>query len=150
VRLRKIMGDPAWARDEALATHAGRRTAHDRLDDELGTWFATRDAATTADELSEAGVPAGYVIDAREVVRNPQLEHRGYAEIEDHPVTGPNLIPMVPFRFRSRAGTGWLRTPSPTLGQHNDEILGGELGLTADELAALRDAQLIGERPRGT
>jgi crotonobetainyl-CoA:carnitine CoA-transferase CaiB-like acyl-CoA transferase len=148
-RLRKLMGDPEWARDEALSTHAGRRDAHDRLDDELGTWFATRDAATTADELSEAGVPAGYVIDAREVVRNPQLEHRGYAEIEDHPVTGPKLIPMIPFRFRSRAGTGWLRTPSPTLGQHNDEILGGELGLTGDELAALVDSGQIGHRPTG-
>jgi len=148
-RLRKVMGDPEWARDEALATHTGRRNALDRLDDELGTWFAARDAATTADELSEAGVPAGYVIDAREVIRNPQLEHRGYAELEDHPVTGPKLIPMIPFRFRSRGDAGWLRMPSPTLGQHNDEVLGGELGLSADALSALRDSGQIGDRPAG-
>jgi crotonobetainyl-CoA:carnitine CoA-transferase CaiB-like acyl-CoA transferase len=148
-RLRKVMGDPEWARDEALATAEGRRAAHDAIDEELSKWFATRDAATTADELCESGVPAGYVIDAREVVRNPQLEHRGYAETEDHPVTGPNLIPMIPFRFRSRTGQGWLRRPSPTLGQHNEEILGGELGLSPDELAALRERGQIGDRPAG-
>ncbi len=148
--LRKVMGDPEWARDDSLATADGRRAAHDRIDEELGRWLATCDAASTADELSEAGVPAGYVIDAREVVKNPQLRHRGWAEVEEHPVTGAHPIPMVPFRFRSRGDAGWLRRPSPTLGQHNDEILGGELGLDDRELAALRDSGLIGDRPRGT
>jgi crotonobetainyl-CoA:carnitine CoA-transferase CaiB-like acyl-CoA transferase len=148
-RLRKVLGDPAWARDHALATLDGRRAAHDRIDEELAAWCATRDAAATADELSEAGIPAGYVIDARDVVKNPQLRHRGYAEVEEHPVTGAHPIPMVPFRFRTRRDTGWLRRPSPTLGQHNDEILGGELGLTDAELAGLRDAGQIGERPVG-
>jgi crotonobetainyl-CoA:carnitine CoA-transferase CaiB-like acyl-CoA transferase len=148
-RFRKQLGDPEWARDDAFATATGRHAAHDRLDEELSKWFATRDASSTADELSEAGIPAGYVIDAREVVKNPQLRHRGYAEVEEHPVTGAHPIPMIPFRFRTRADTGWLRRPSPTLGQHNDEILGGELGLDDDELAALRADGRIGDRPAG-
>jgi crotonobetainyl-CoA:carnitine CoA-transferase CaiB-like acyl-CoA transferase len=148
-RLRKVLGDPEWARDETFATADGRHAAHDRLDHELTRWLADRDAASTADELSEAGVPAGYVIDARDVVKNPQLRHRGYAEVEEHPVTGAHPIPMVPFRFRNRADTGWLRRPSPTLGQHNDEIFGGELGLSDADLAALRDAGQIGDRPQG-
>jgi crotonobetainyl-CoA:carnitine CoA-transferase CaiB-like acyl-CoA transferase len=38
-------------------------------------------------------------------------------------------------------------SPPPTLGQHNDEILGGELGLSADELRELRERKIIGERP---
>ncbi len=149
-RLRALMGNPDWAHDDSLGTVAGRRAAHDRLDDGLARWLADRDAAATADELSEAGIPAGYVIDARDVVKNPQLRHRGYTEVEEHPVTGAHPIPMVPFRFRTRADTGWLRRPSPTLGQHNDEILGGELGLTDAELGALRASGQIGERPLGT
>jgi crotonobetainyl-CoA:carnitine CoA-transferase CaiB-like acyl-CoA transferase len=57
---------------------------------------------------------------------------------------------MVPFRFASRKGRAWMHCPSPTLGEHNDEILGGELGLSEADLSALRDAALIGERPAGT
>jgi crotonobetainyl-CoA:carnitine CoA-transferase CaiB-like acyl-CoA transferase len=75
--------------------------------------------------------------------------HRGLFETEDHPVTGAHPIPTLPFRFRDR-DRGWLHRPTPTLGQHNDEVLGGLLGLSADELRALREAAVIGERPRAS
>jgi crotonobetainyl-CoA:carnitine CoA-transferase CaiB-like acyl-CoA transferase len=55
---------------------------------------------------------------------------------------------MVPFVFRNRAG-GWMRRPSPMLGEHNDEVLGELLGLSSDDLASLRERGLIGDRPRG-
>jgi len=148
-RLRQHLGDPKWARDPALASAAGRREAHDLIDEELGAWCATQDAGKTADLLSEAGIPAGYVVDSRDIFHNPQLVHRGYFAPQDHPVTGHHSIPTVPFRFASRAGAPWLRRPAPTLGQHNREILGGELGLTDAELAELEAAGHIGRRPVG-
>jgi crotonobetainyl-CoA:carnitine CoA-transferase CaiB-like acyl-CoA transferase len=149
-RLREFLGDPEWARDPALASAAGRHGAHDLIDDELAAWCATQVAGKTADLLSEAGIPAGYVVDGRDIFHNPQLAHRGYFAPQDHPVTGRHSIPTVPFRFASRAGASWLRRPAPTLGQHNHEILGGELGLTDAELAALEAAGHIGRRPVGT
>ncbi len=88
------------------------------------------------------------MVDARDVAHNPQLDHRGFFEVEDHPVTGSHPIPVLPFRFRATSPR-WLRRPAPTLGQHNEEVLGGLLGLTDGELAALRDAAVIGDRPRG-
>jgi crotonobetainyl-CoA:carnitine CoA-transferase CaiB-like acyl-CoA transferase len=148
--LREHLGDPEWARDPLLATLDGRRAAHDLLDERLGAWCATRDARATADALSEAGVPAGYVVDGRDIARNPQLLHRGYFGREHHPVTGTHPIPTVPFRFESRRGRDWLTRPAPTLGEHNREVLGGELGLGDAELAALEAAGLIGTRPTGT
>ena len=71
---------------------------------------------------------------------------RGLFEVERHPVTGDHEIPTMPFRFS--ASPAWLRRPSPSLGEHNREVL-GELGLVADELAALEASGVIGDRPVG-
>ncbi|MEX2254842.1 MAG: CoA transferase [Acidimicrobiia bacterium] len=148
-RLREHLGDPEWSRDPALATADGRRAAHDELDKRLTEWCATQDARATADALSEHGVPAGYVVDGRDIAQNPQLLHRGYFDTEDHPVTGRHPVPTVPFRFASRGDEGWIHRPSPTLGEHNREVLGAELGLTDAELDELEAAGLIGTRPVG-
>jgi crotonobetainyl-CoA:carnitine CoA-transferase CaiB-like acyl-CoA transferase len=148
-RLRAELGDPAWAGDPALATDAGRRAAHDTLDEQLRAWCATRDARATAEQLAAAGIPAGYVDDAREVAHNPQLLHHGLFEVEDHPVTGAHPLPVLPFQFRTRPEP-WLRSAAPLLGQHNDEVLGGLLGLGEAELAELRAGGIIGDRPKGT
>jgi LCP family protein required for cell wall assembly len=71
-----------------------------------------------------------------------QLRHRGLLEPEDHPVTGRAEMPGLPLRL-SRVER-WLRRPSPTIGQHNDEIL-DELGVGPDERDRLRAVGIIGE-----
>lgn len=141
------LGSPPWAADPVLRTAAGRRAGHDLLDEQLGAWTSGRTAEEAVATLSAGGVPAEVVIAARDVVHNPQLLDRGLFETEDHPVTGPHAIPTLPFRFAHVAG--WLRAPSPTLGQHNDEVLGA-LGLDADARDALRSRDVIGERLVGT
>jgi len=148
VALCEVLGDEDWARDPAFETAEGRRAAHDELDARITEWCRDRKAAELAETLAARGVPAGYVVDARDINSNPQLEHRGFFEVEDHPVSGKRRIPMVPFRFRGRR-TPWMRRPSPTLGEHNDEVLGGLLGLPPEELDALRERELIGDRPSG-
>jgi crotonobetainyl-CoA:carnitine CoA-transferase CaiB-like acyl-CoA transferase len=143
--LRSVLGDPEWARDGALASAEGRRSSHDLVDERLTAWTVDRDADEVAEQLAAAGVPAGAVIPARDVVRNPQLRHRGLFEVEDHPVTGSHEIPGLPFRF-SRIER-WATRRSPTLGEHNDEVL-GEVA-TDDEVRRLRAAGVIGERVAG-
>ncbi|MEX1009230.1 MAG: CoA transferase [Acidimicrobiia bacterium] len=146
VALRSALGDPEWARDASLTTADGRRAAHDAIDAELGAWCATRNADDAVKLLWSAGVPVGDVVRPREILNNPQLRHRKLFEMEDHPVTGQVELPMMPFRFDTV--DAWMTRPSPTLGQHNDEVL-AELGVDADARAALREAGLIGDRPAG-
>jgi crotonobetainyl-CoA:carnitine CoA-transferase CaiB-like acyl-CoA transferase len=146
--LRRVLGDPAWAAAPALATHGGRRAGHDLLDRELSAWFAGRDRDAVVEELAAAGIPAAPVLLPPDVVDNVQLRARGFFETVDHPHTGPTEYAGLPFA-RLHGVDRWCRRPAPALGEHNDDVLGGELGLTAEELGRLRDSQVIGDRPVG-
>ncbi len=144
--LRRALGDPDWARDEAFATAAGRRAQHDALDERIEAWTSQRSLAEAEETLVSAGVPAHAVVNAHFVMPNPQLEQREFFQVLKHPVTGETRYPGLPMRF-SALGPHLHRAPPPTLGQHNDEILRGELGLSDEELARLREARCIGDRP---
>jgi crotonobetainyl-CoA:carnitine CoA-transferase CaiB-like acyl-CoA transferase len=146
--LRQVIGDPAWARDEGLRTVSGRRFAHDRLDAGIGAWCATRPAAETAEMLCAAGVPAAAVVLPYETRLNPQLQARGFFEPLEHPVVGPVLHEGWPGRFSS-GPQRFHRTPAPTLGQHNREILSTLLGMNDTEITELEAAGVIGNRPVG-
>jgi len=146
--LRRVLGHPLWAADPSLATHLGRRAAHDLLDRELSAWFATRGRHDVVEELAAAGVPAAPVVLPPDVVDNVQLRARGFFETLDHPHTGPTEYAGLPFA-RLRGVDRWCRRPAPALGEHNDEVLGGELGLSAEELTRLHESQVIGDWPAG-
>jgi crotonobetainyl-CoA:carnitine CoA-transferase CaiB-like acyl-CoA transferase len=142
----RAMGNPAWTRDDSLATAAGRRARHDEIDAKLGEWLAGQERDAAAEALVAAGVPAAALQNPHFVMPNPQLEHRRFFQTLKHPVTGETRYPGFPMGFSS-LGPQLHRAPPPTLGQHNDEVLGGELGLSGEELEALRQAKVIGDRP---
>jgi crotonobetainyl-CoA:carnitine CoA-transferase CaiB-like acyl-CoA transferase len=134
-----IADDPEWRGED------GRRAAAGELDRCIADWCSEMTKEHAADLLAKAGVPAAAVIRARDIASQPQLRHRRLFEMEDHPVTGRHELPTMPFRFSDVPR--WMRCPSPTLGQHNDEVL-GEL-VSATDLADLRKAGVIGERLTG-
>jgi crotonobetainyl-CoA:carnitine CoA-transferase CaiB-like acyl-CoA transferase len=145
--LRAALGDPEWARDPGLATIEGRRAAHDALDERLAEWAREREVDDAARVLVDHGVPAAAGIDPRLTTDHPQLVARKFYEDIDHAVVGPQPLPTVPFRFASV--DRWLRAPAPLLGEHNEAILGGLLGLTRAELDELVADGIIGDRPKG-
>jgi crotonobetainyl-CoA:carnitine CoA-transferase CaiB-like acyl-CoA transferase len=146
--LRSALGEPDWAMDPGLETRAGRREAHDAIDERLREWTRKRPRAETVAELRALGIPASEVADpCRLLQTNPQLQARGYFETPEHPIVGAMPLPSQPFRYASV--DRWLRAPAPTLGQHNESVLCGILGLSPDELGALEAEGVIGTRPDG-
>ncbi len=137
-----LLGRPGWATGDGLATEPRRRAAQDRIDEGLAAWAAGQDADELAERLVAAGVPAAAVVVPRDIVHNPQLRHRRFFEVEDHPVAGRHEVPGFPVRFEHVES--WYRRHAPTLGEHNDEVL-AELGL-AEEVPRLRALGIIGER----
>jgi len=147
--LRDVMGDPEWARSAKLASAAGRRRAHDQLDEALSRWLRERDVESVLKELLQREIPAAAVVAHLHLQQNAQLAARGFFEELTHPLVGTHRFPSMPFRFASRESP-WLKSPAPTLGQHNEEILGGLLGRGREELERLRAERVIGARPLGT
>jgi crotonobetainyl-CoA:carnitine CoA-transferase CaiB-like acyl-CoA transferase len=142
--LRDLLGRPDWSDNRDLATYEGRAAAHDAIDEGIGGWARTVELYDAVAKLLEAGVPAAAVRDGRLVHENPQIVARGFFERGDHSVVGPHAVPTFPFRFASV--DRWTRTPAPTLGQHNAEILSKELGLDPSEIAQLEADGIIGEK----
>jgi len=110
----------------------------------LAGWIAERPAAEAADAVLAAGVPASVVLTVPGMLTEPQLVSRGYYQPLTHPLVGEVPYPGWPMSF-SGGVPEHHRWVAPTLGQDNDEVLGGRLGLSPDELVALRAEKVIGE-----
>ncbi|MDE0605447.1 MAG: CoA transferase [bacterium] len=125
-----------------------RRVAADAIDAGIAEWVALQTDADAVAQLNAAGIPGSVVVLPAEIGDHPQLRTRSFIDPIDHPVCGEVPCASLPFRFESSPGP-WTKTPAPTLGQHNREVLGSELGLTDEELAELENKGVIGTRPVG-
>jgi crotonobetainyl-CoA:carnitine CoA-transferase CaiB-like acyl-CoA transferase len=140
------MGDPAWHADAELATVDGRRRRHDEIDARIEEWTSQRTARDAEARLQEAGVPAGAVLDFRQLWHDPQLNARGAFQEVEHPVFGTEV----------RATSQWSRghlpqpidRPAPCFGEHNRYVLGELLGLSDGEIAGLERDGVIGDEIR--
>lgn len=140
--------DGAWV---AVSLPDDETIAHDVFDDLVAAWTRTQRPADIIESLGKQGIPAEQVITGEQMYDpefiGAQLDARGFYEEFEHPITGPHRYPGWPFRI-SPGPDHHHRSAPPTLGQHNTEIL-RDLGLSDDEVAALRDQRVIGERVRG-
>jgi crotonobetainyl-CoA:carnitine CoA-transferase CaiB-like acyl-CoA transferase len=69
-------------------------------------------------DLQEAGVPAGAVLDAGEVVNDPQLASLGFFVSLTHAEAGTHVGPRFAARLSLTPAT--MRRPAATMGEHND------------------------------
>lgn len=145
-RLADVIGADEWRQDAALARSEGRVAARERLDAGLAQWCATRSPDEVVEALWPIGVPAAPLVAPHEVVSLPQTESRGFFETVTHPVIGALRLPAFPARLSSRT-LPYHQGHAPLLGQDNQGLLGGWLGLDDTELAALEDDGVIGTRP---
>ena len=140
------MGSPAWARDGRLATAAGRKQCEDELDAKLTEYTVRQDRYDLMNRLQVRAIPAGVVQRAADRFdRDPQLKARGYYVDLPHSEIGTWPIEGFPAKLSaSPAYVGGLTgRASPKLGEDNEFVYRGILGLGADELATLREEDVI-------
>jgi crotonobetainyl-CoA:carnitine CoA-transferase CaiB-like acyl-CoA transferase len=142
----RVLEADDWRQSSDLSTHSGRLANHDALVARLSAWIRTRSRDDVIRALLAEGVPASASINNHSLMPNPQLEARHFFQTLKHPVTGETRYPAFPAIF-SHLERDLHRTPPPTLGQHNREVLQSELGIDNREFERLEEEGIIGTRP---
>ncbi len=137
LRLRRALGDPAWAREEGFATSPQRLASVDALEEHLGAWTRERSAEEVMAVLQAAGVEAGVVENNEDLTRDPQLAHRRHFRSLDHPVIGRHLVEANAIRFSATPEE--IRMPAPLLGEHTEHVFTKLLGMSEAEYRSLAD-----------
>jgi CoA:oxalate CoA-transferase len=123
------------------------RTMHDRsrhldeVNEIVTSWTSRLNKQEAAAQARQFRIPCSPVRDVSEVMHDPHMHGRGMLEWVDHPDLGKVVLPTSPIRLHDTAVAAAV--PSPHLGQYNDEVYGGWLGLNADEIEALREQGII-------
>ena len=94
--------------------------------------------------LQEAGIAAGVARLPVDLAGDPHLMQVGHWQPVVRPFMGPHLLASVAYREGGNPRPYAIERLAPTLGQHNNEVLGGLLGLSDGEIAALAAAGVIG------
>jgi succinyl-CoA:(S)-malate CoA-transferase subunit B len=140
-RMAGLLGRPELAGDGIYGTIAQRDRNRAAVDGLVAAWAKQYAQAEAVKLCDGAEVPCGIVAAVDEIFRDPHYAARGnIARVKD-PRIGDLAVPNVVPRLTETPGG--VDTLGPSLGQHNAEVYGGLLGMTAADLAALEKEGVI-------
>ena len=139
-RLLAVIGREDLTDDPRYATPAARAERETEVDAMVAAWTRHHDKHEAMRIIGGAGIPAGAVLDSKELHDDPSFAARGILQTMQHPANGAYKMPGWPVRFSGRTPP---LAPSPLLGQHNEDVLGAWLGLTDGDVAGLRQGGAI-------
>lgn len=140
-RLVQAMGQPALAEDSRFSTHQARGANQSEIDGIIREWTEKHERADLLQMLDAAGVPAGPINSAREIVSDPHfLEREMIVKATDSVLGKVTMQGVVPKFTETPTSVRWA---GPRLGEHNEEVYLGLLGMTQAELEALRQKRVV-------
>jgi crotonobetainyl-CoA:carnitine CoA-transferase CaiB-like acyl-CoA transferase len=141
-KLMMLIGRPELIGEPRFAGNQQRVANTLELDEIIRSWSRRHDAETLIRLLKEADIPSSKVYNAADIAADPQYRERGMVrEVADPTFDRPVLHPGVVPHFSGEPAA--IRWPGPAVGAHNDEVLQGLLGMSADEVAELREQGVI-------
>ncbi|HZD61364.1 MAG TPA: CoA transferase [Xanthobacteraceae bacterium] len=140
-RIAEVLGHPEWAQDPRFTSNRARVENRDVIDGFINEALSHDDAEVWLDKLKAVGVPCGRINSVADALDDPHTAARDMIETVEHSTIGALKMLGIPFKFSDTECS--VRRAPPILGQHNDEILKGELGLDEQAIAELRQAKVI-------
>lgn len=139
-RLLTVMGREDLIDDERYATPAARSERREEVDALVSEWTRQHDKHTAWKLVGEATIPAGAVLDTRELADDKNFEERNIRQTMAHPVVGDYVMSGWPVRFGG--GTPPV-PPAPLLGAHGAEVLEDWLGLESETIESLQKENVV-------
>lgn len=141
-RLAEVMGRSDMIQDPRYSNNASRCERRQEVNGIVQDFFLTLTSAELMKLLDDNGVPVCPINSMADIFQDIQFQAREDLVEIDHPVLGKaRMIGIVP-KFSDTPGA--VRFPGPaTVGEHNQQIYQGELGLTDQELDSLRAEGVI-------
>ena len=136
-KLVAAMDSPAWASDGKFASQETRLANRTELDEHISEWTSTRWAGQVQRILQGVSVPCGAVQNPLDLLKDPQLEHRGTIVTAHHDPDWWGTLQHPGVSLHLSATPGWATDSTPGLGQDNDRVFKQLVGLTETEIAAL-------------
>jgi crotonobetainyl-CoA:carnitine CoA-transferase CaiB-like acyl-CoA transferase len=140
-KLAAALGHPEWAQDARFAKNRDRVENRETVDGMIARALAGDGAEAWLAKLKAVGVPCGRINTVAQALDDPHTDARQMVEIVEHASAGSLRLLGIPFKLGDTEAS--VRRPPPLLGQHTDEILARELGMDADQIAALRTDKVI-------
>ena len=137
------IGRPEWADDPRYSRALERNKNRATLLPLLQEVFMTRSYEEWEPALLANDIPVGAINDLSQIEDHPQVKARHALVENTHPTAGKVRVVGSPVRLSSTPAE--MRTPAPMLGQHTHEVLRDVLGMTADEIAKLDAAGVLGK-----
>ncbi len=139
--LLRAMGREELANDPRFSTHSARGEHADAVEEVVAAWTNGHTKADVSAAAAQYRIPCAPVRTVDEVMRDRHMHERGYLQEIEHPDFGLVTLPNSPLRLHG--ATQAPAAPSAALGQHNDAVFGGMLGLSAAEIVGLREQGVI-------
>jgi crotonobetainyl-CoA:carnitine CoA-transferase CaiB-like acyl-CoA transferase len=137
----EVMGNPDWANEEVFSDRFKRAENWVALKIFLEEWLSQQTVIDLYRKVQAKRVPFAPVSTMGDLLNSEHLKARGFFVEINHPVAGNQKYPGAPCKY---GGTPWaIRMPAPVLGQHNQQIFGDRLGLSASRLTELKKAGVI-------
>jgi crotonobetainyl-CoA:carnitine CoA-transferase CaiB-like acyl-CoA transferase len=136
-----LLGSPSGGPFEPGAGLTQRRTHHDAIDAAISRWTACRSPAAAVAALQAAGVAAGAVSAAPDLLEDPQARDRGFFV----PLEEGMPVPGTPIRMAGTSTADW--SPCPRLGADNEAVLKRWLGYSSHQVRELERTGVLADRP---
>jgi len=140
-RLTEAMGQPELAADPRYASHGARGANQRELDALVEDWTQTQTTREVLDLMDQFGVPAGLIYRAPEMLEDPHFKARQAIVSVPHPDFGELRMQNVAPKLSATPGS--IRSPSPAMGQHNDEVYLQLLELGRERYEQLKSQRII-------
>ena len=140
-RLLKVMGREDLIGDARFADPAARTENRAEVDRIVSEWTIRHDKHTAMQLVGSATIPAGAVLDTRELADDPNFRERGIRQTMQHPQVGDYVMSGWPVRFGGRPPPV---KPAPLLGEHGAEVLAEWLQYDSADVARLKSGKVLG------